>query len=334
MSPRMIEDLHRVPVEIGFTGDVYKTHRAAYTSDLAADPRLEAPSPLEMGYRSLISVPFLSGDRLIGTMELATTEVHRWKADEIRWLELVGRSIGNVLHHIETSAQLQGLAVMQERSRIAQEIHDGLAQLIGTLRLWAEEAQRALQANDQREAQADLQKIEQAARDAYASLREEILGLRYTISPEQGILPVVREYLNRYQRQWGIETQLTLRPVGPDGRERWTVSPAAEIQLLRIIQEGLTNVRRHAEASRVVVALDEADSCLRVEVRDNGRGFALADVPDDKLGLRIMRERAASVGGRVIIESSGGEGTRLVVELPRQAAPLPALPLAGAEVAG
>jgi signal transduction histidine kinase len=334
MSPRMIEDLHRVPVEIGFTGDVYKTHRAAHTSDLAADPRLESPSPVEMGYRSLISVPFLSGDRLIGTMELATKDSHRWTGDEIRWLELVGRSIGNVLHHIETSSQLQGLAVMQERSRIAQEIHDGLAQLIGTLRLWAEEAQLALYDNDLREVQSDLQKIEQTARDAYASLREEILGLRYTISPEQGILPVIREYLSRYQRQWGIETQLVQRPVPPDGHEQSTVSPAAEIQLLRIIQEALTNVRRHANASRVTVAVDEADSRLRVEVYDNGRGFAPAEVPDDKLGLRIMRERAASVGGRVVIESRSGEGTHLAVEIPKQEAPLPALPLAEAERIG
>jgi signal transduction histidine kinase len=328
MSARMVEDLHRVPVEIGFTGDVYKTHRAAFTSDLSNDPRLEAPSPVEVGYRSLVSVPFLSGERLMGTMELATKDVHQWTEDEIRWLELLGRSIGNVLHHIETANQLQGLAVMQERSRIAQEIHDGLVQLIGTLRLWAEEAQLALGEDDLRAVQTDLQKIELAARDAYASLREEILGLRDTISPEQGLLPVIREYLSRYQRQWGIEAQLVMQPISQDGHEWSRITPAAEIQLLRIIQESLTNVRRHANASRVVVSVQETEARLRVEISDNGQGFAPQAIPDDKLGLRIMRERAVSVGGRVEVESAGGAGTRLIVELPKQALPLQAPPWA------
>lgn len=321
MTPRMVADLRCIPADIGFTGDVYKTHRAAYTSDLSRDPRLESQSPLEVGYHSLISVPFLSGDRLMGSMELATKEAHSWSESEVRWLELMGRSIGNVLHHIETRNQLQGMAVMQERSRIAQEIHDGLAQLIGTLRMWAEEAQLAMHENDLLAVKDDLQKIEQMAGDAYASLREEILGLRDTILPEQGIIPVIRGFLRRYQRQWGIETQLLLHKNLQDGQEHLWVSPAAEIQLLRIIQEGLTNVRRHAEASQVIISIEDSQDCLRVEIKDNGHGFDPHNVPDEKLGLRIMRERAASVGGRVAVESGGVDGTGLIIELPREEAP-------------
>lgn len=331
MTPRMVEDLACIPAEIGFTGDVYRTHRAAYTSNLSSDPRLESPAPLEVGYHSLASVPFLSGERLMGSMELATKEAHRWSENEVRWLELMGRSIGNVLHHIETSNQLQGLAVMQERSRIAQEIHDGLAQLIGTLRMWAEDAQLAMHENDLRAVQDDLQKIEQTARDAYASLREEILGLRDTLSPGQDIIPVIGKFLSRYQRQWGIETQLCMNQELAKGQDSSWVAPAAEIQLLRIIQEGLTNVRRHANASRVIVALEDGQGRLRVEIRDNGQGFDPHNIPDEKLGLRIMRERAASVGGQVAVESNGADGTVLIVELPKQASPSPAPP-SGAEL--
>lgn len=331
MTPRMVEDLHCIPLDIGFTADVYKTHRAAYTSDMAADPRLESPAPLDAGYRSLISVPILSGERLMGSMELATEEVHLWSENEVRWLELMGRSIGNVLHHIETSHQLQDLAVMQERSRIAQEIHDGLAQLIGTLRMWAEEAQIALHAKDLEEVQDDLHKIELTARDAYASLREEILGLRETISPGEGIIPVIREFLSRYQRQWGVETKLTINQNLHVSQGQSWISPAAEIQLLRIIQEGLTNVRRHANASQVIVTLADEVAYLHVEICDNGKGFHPVEVPDEKLGLRIMRERAASVGGRVTVKSSAGEGTCLMVDLPRQAAQVPPLRIAAEE---
>ena len=74
----------------------------------------------------------------MGSMELATKEERVWDEDEIRWLEFVGRNIGNVLHHIETANRLQSMAVIQERSRLAQEMHDGLAQLLGSLHLWAE----------------------------------------------------------------------------------------------------------------------------------------------------------------------------------------------------
>ncbi len=335
MSPRMVEDLACIPAEIGFTGDVYKTHRAAYTSNLSGDPRLESQAPLEVGYHSLVSVPFLSGERLMGSMELATKEAHSWSESEVRWLELMGRSIGTVLHHIETSKQLQGLAVMQERSRIAQEIHDGLAQLIGTLRMWADDAQLAMQEDDLPAVRADLQKIEQTARDAYASLREEILGLRDTLSPGQGLIPVIGKFLDRYQRQWGIETQLCLGQDLANGHDAAWVSPAAEIQLLRIIQEGLTNVRRHANAARVIVALEDGPERLRVEIRDNGQGFDPHNIPEEKLGLRIMRERAASVGGRVAVESSGLGGTVLTVELPKQGPPSPTPPeVAGSEQDG
>jgi signal transduction histidine kinase len=237
-----------------------------------------------------------------------------------------------VLHHIETSNQLQGMAVMHERSRIAQEIHDGLAQLIGTLRIWAEQAQVALQDNDLREVHNDLQKIEQSARDAYGGLREEILGLRDVLLPGRGVASVIREFLSRYQRQWGIETQLLVQQNGssgegrPSGAGQLAISPAAEIQLLRIIQEGLANVRRHANASRVVISLQAGANSLRVEIRDNGQGFDQSEVPEDKFGLRIMRERAASVGGRVSVNARRGEGTLLIVELPNQDHPSQVLP--------
>jgi signal transduction histidine kinase len=224
------------------------------------------------------------------------------------------------------------MAVMHERARIAQEIHDGLSQLIGTLRVWAEQAQLALQDNDLREVQDALQKIEQSARDAYGGLREEILGLRDVLLPGRGIASVIREFLSRYQRQWGIETQLLVQPNGSSGggnrsgAGQLAISPAAEIQLLRIIQESLANVRRHANASRVVISLQAGAGSLRVEIRDNGQGFDLLEVPEDKFGLRIMRERAASVGGRVSVESQRGEGTLLVIELPNQDEPPQVLP--------
>jgi NarL family two-component system sensor histidine kinase LiaS len=94
------------------------------------------------------------------------------------------------------------------------------------------------------------------------------------------------------------------------------IIPAARIQLLRILQEGLTNVRRHANASWIIVAITCADGWLILHILDDGTGFDLHNIPDDRLGLRIMRERAASAGGAIAITSQIGKGTQLEIKIP------------------
>ena len=116
-----------------------------------------------------------------------------------------------------------------------------------------------------------------------------MLGLRAAIDPGQGILPVIQEYLSRYKRQWGIDTALCIElSDGSAGLRQ--LSQSAEIQLLRIVQEGLTNIRRHANASRVVIRVSDDPIDFRVEIEDNGQGFIPERIPDEKLGLKIMRE--------------------------------------------
>jgi signal transduction histidine kinase len=242
--------------------------------------------------------------------------VHHFSKDELRWLELVGRSAGSLLHHVELTERLRGMAVLQERTRLAQEIHDGLVQLLGSLRLWAEEAQIALSEADQVAVQAAVKKIEATSRDAYNSLREEMLGLRSSITPGLGMVPVLKEYLNRFQRQWEINAQLVLDGFLEDGGDL-QLSPAAEIQLLRIIQESMTNVRRHAEASQVTVRFVNQPGQLVVEIEDDGKGFEPARVAQESMGLRIMRERAAGIGGRIELHSQANQGTYLRFLLPR-----------------
>lgn len=315
MTPRMVQELASIPASVGYHAELVRTLRAVRSTDLPHDPRRPSDAPLEVGYQSLISVPFLCGDRMMGSMELASREPQAWPDEQVRWLELVGRVIGNILYHIELTERLRGAAIMQERSYIAREIHDGLVQLLGSLRLWAENALLAIEGGDYDEVQGMVRKIEANARDAYSSLREEMMGLRDTFSPEEGITPVVREYLQRYQRQWGIETHLEVDRSLEAGGARFDPS-TVEIQLLRIIQEALTNVRRHAQASRVQVRLSRRENWFRVEITDNGTGFELDNISEEKLGLRIMRERAANVHGKLEIETAPETGTRLCIDVP------------------
>ena len=321
LSPKMIKELASIPDDKGYHAELIHTRRAVRSTDLANDPRIQSRAPLEVGFYSMASIPFLSGERIMGSMDLASRDPQTYPDEQIRWLELVGRVIGNILHHIELAERLQGVAIMKERNYIAQEIHDGLVQLLGSLRIWAEGALLAVDAQKYDEVEEIVKKIEANAREAYSNLREEILGLRDTFLPEEGIIPVVREYLRRYQRQWEIETQLQVDQVVDDAQERFT-TPNVEIQLLRIIQEALTNVRRHSHATIVKVIFSHSEQYSCVEIIDNGTGFNPENVSEEKLGLRIMRERVMSIDGTLTISTTQLEGTRLSIKVPAAKSPI------------
>lgn len=312
MTLRMLQDLQLVPVDQAFQAEVAATHQPVFTSNLASDPRVLSPGEVESGYQSLICVPLLASQLLVGTMELATFEMHEWQEDEIRWLASVGRQIGAAAHLVQLSQQSRDLAILQERERLSQELHDGLAQTIGCIRMRADEALLCLDEGHLDSARSTLQEVERIAQEAYSSIRDDILGLRVKNVAQGGFIPVMSEYLRRFQQQWGIE----VRCVGADDAE-WTASPEAEIQLIRIVQEALTNVRRHAKASQVVIKCESQQNTLRMSIADDGCGFDPATVRDERIGLRIMRERADSVGGCLHIESRVGEGTEIQVEVPR-----------------
>ncbi len=319
MSQDMLKDLRDIPADSGFHAELIRTLKPVVTSDMANDPRMTSTTPIQAGYQSLVCIPLLAQDNLVGSMQIVLKSKHIWEQDELRWLALIGRRVGLLIHQIQLNERLQDMAVLEERSRIAQEIHDGLAQLIGSLRLWSDEALISLEESNPAAAQKTLQKIENVAREAYASLRDEMLGLRDTIFPGKDLLKAISEYLKRFQSQWGIQTQLIFDAQALHGKY-WPISPTAEVQLLRIIQEALTNVRRHAQATRITLSLENTDDWLKVKIDDDGIGFDLSHIPENRLGLRIMRERAASVGGTIDISSANGHGTELEINIPLRTA--------------
>jgi signal transduction histidine kinase len=315
MTPETLNDLQIVLAEKDFYAEIIQTHKPVFTSNKPHDPQMRSNAPVSAGHRSLACIPLLAQDILVGSMQLFTKEEYTWSENDRRWLGLIGRRIGLLIHQIQLSERLRDLAVLDERSRIAQEIHDGLSQLVGALRLWSEEALTSLKDHELDGVQKALEKIEGAASDAYASLRDEILGLRDIILPSKGLFAYFSEYLRRFQRQWSIRTELQVDECA-EALDSLPIPQMAKIQLLRIFQEGLTNVRRHANSSWIMVALSCGDGWLILHILDDGAGFDLNNIPDDRLGLRIMRERAASVGGTIAITSQIGQGTQLEIKIP------------------
>jgi DNA-binding NarL/FixJ family response regulator/signal transduction histidine kinase len=211
--------------------------------------------------------------------------------------------------------QQRDLAAVEEREQMSRDLHDGFGQVIGFINVQGQAAQTLLEKNQVGAAQENLGRIIQAAQDAHIDLRHYIFGLRDSAKPHRSFYGVLRESLRAFSQAWGIETvfsppQDTL-PVLPE---------TVEDQLLHIIQEALVNIRKHAEARRVEVLITSLSDEIVFIISDDGRGFDPQDAPGAEqkhFGLGIMRERAEQVGGRLEIRSVVGQGTRVLVHIPR-----------------
>ena len=218
------------------------------------------------------------------------------------------------IENARLNEQLHSMATLEERERIGRELHDGLAQVLGYLHLKSEAMEGLLSSGQAAEAQVLLHDIQKVAREAYGDVRESILGLRTTITPGVGFIPALTEYLHKFSQQSGICARLV---IGDDVEMKF--APVAEIQLLRIIQEALTNVRKHSQASKAWVRFEADEQRAVITVEDDGRGFDPLRVGQDgreHFGLQTMRERAQGIGGTLHISTQPGQGVRVTVQLP------------------
>ena len=216
---------------------------------------------------------------------------------------------------VRERGQVRLLAVLEERDRIGRELHDGLAQILGYVNTKAQAVHEFLRADDLGAAARQLQELINAAQEAYTDAREIIVGLRMNAVHDRALTALAEEYVARFQRQSGVAAELAITPAWDDQ----VVPETVKVQSLRIIQEALTNSRKHAQAGLVSVTLDKRNDTALITVQDNGRGFMLSRLlrPDfSRYGLRTMRERAQAVGGNLRIESAPGKGTRITATLP------------------
>ena len=203
-------------------------------------------------------------------------------------------------------------AIIEERRRIAREIHDGVAQSLGYLNLKTKQASDSVSSQNTVQALTELNDIRKVVQDTYDDIRESIDQLSTEIK-NLPIIPALANYIREFGANNGIKVQFHIPKGFPN------LSPVAELQLLRITQESLTNVRRHAQASEVRVKLENTRDAVEMTVKDDGQGFTFADLekaPPGYHGLNIIRERAEGLGGSLDIATAPGEGTEIKVSLP------------------
>lgn len=262
----------------------------------------------------LLPAPLTIRGQREGLLLVGTRTRRAFPADGRRSLSRLASATSLVLENARLYVESQRLAVLEERDRIAREMHDSLAQVLGLLGLKAGLASELLARGDVAGLRNQLSSIEEAAESGYNDVRASILELRSGAFVERGMLAGLVEYVAKFRVETGIDTEVEVQ----DGALA-PISAGAEIQLIRIIQEALANVRKHSGAQRARVRLELANSHVLASVRDDGCGFDLLDGLTERgshFGLHAMRERAESVGWDLEIDTAVGVGTTVAVRIP------------------
>lgn len=206
----------------------------------------------------------------------------------------------------------KSLSILSERDRLGRELHDGQGQIWNYLKMELNTVRALLNSGQIESAGKQVDWLIGTVKELNTDARESIVGLKNPIDISDDFFTYLEDYLEWYEKNNGIATRLIL-PAEP---VKDLLNQIKFVQLLRIIQEALTNIRKHAKAKQVKVIFQKADNLLRILVEDDGCGFDTADIRESKknFGLQIMAERAAEEGGRLWIESKPGAGTKVMVE--------------------
>jgi two-component system nitrate/nitrite sensor histidine kinase NarX len=263
------------------------------------------------GVRSILAAPLVaSSGAVVGAILVGNRRTASFHARQLALLQTVAGQVALVVENASLMAELEYKTVIQERARLAREIHDGLAQTIGFLKLQAAQLRLRLDQGEIDRLRQNIELIYSTLSEAYQDARQSIDGLR--ISPaECGLSGWIGQTVSEFEELSGLQVEL-------QNPELHASLPSEfHAQLIRIIQEALSNVRKHANASRVWVACSETPEDLLLEVRDDGNGFSPQDVATaSRYGLRGMRERAELIGADFQVISRPQQGTIVRLRLP------------------
>ena len=277
----------------------------------------------QAGFETVVSIPIVLHQRLMGEVDLFYHARCDISAAERSLLEALTAHLAAAMENLRLEALEKEGAVSQERSFIARELHDSIAQSLAFLKIQVKLMRDALNEEDPRSARVVLEEIDTGVRESIADVRELLVHFRTRTNAED-IEPALRTTLRKFELQTGLPAALRMEgnamPLAPD----------LQLQVLHIVQEALSNVRKHADATQVWLDVQQQPR-WRFEIRDNGAGFVNGPRTDDEthVGLRIMQERADRISANLEILSMPQRGTSVVLTLP----PAPVAAQAAAAVA-
>ncbi|HHH41755.1 MAG TPA: hypothetical protein ENK56_07090 [Chloroflexi bacterium] len=264
-----------------------------------------------------VAVPLVAEGQVRGVLALVGQQP--FTSTQLSFLKAAAGMMALLIRNSQLYGELERQAILEERSRLAREVHDGLAQSLGFLNFKVQQIERLLGRGHEEAARQALRELREVVQDLYGEVRLTIHDLRWSPDPDQGLVEHLQQYVEAFADRTGLEVSLAV-----EGEP--FLSPGAEVQLFRVAQEALVNVHRHARARRVWVRLRSNADEVTLEVEDDGVGLpAGASNGGEHFGLRIMQERVEAMGGDLTLQSAPGRGTllRVAVRSPRSAVPSP-----------
>ena len=275
----------------------------------------------QAGFGTVVSIPVRLHERLMGEVDLFFNARVEPSAQERSLLEALNSHLASAMENLRLNAVGKEAAVSEERTHIARELHDSIAQSLAFLRIQVELMRKALQTGEEVKIQTVLNEIDAGVRESYGDVRELLMHFRTRTNTED-IEPALATTLRKFEHQTGIQTSLSIIGQG------MPLPPDLQIQVLHVVQEALSNVRKHGHASHVWLDVQQ-QPVWRFEVRDNGMGFdtSVLQHKETHVGLRIMQERAQRIGAVLEVLSTPQHGSSVIMTL---AATAPALDAARA----
>ncbi len=301
-----------LPRQHGLLGAMLERPEPYRVPNVQDDPRFEGWPDAHPKMRSFLGVPVVSRGRVVGAFYLTDKKGGRralFTDEDQRLIETLAAHAAVAIENARLYERSRELSVVEERNRLARELHDAVKQTLFSTNLTAEAASMLVD-SDPAEAKRQLRFLQELTRSAMDELRSLIFELRPAELGADGLVSTLRKHVDVLRRVHSAEIDLAV------GSER-VLEPRLEREVFRIAQEALANALNHGAPARIEVSLQIPDGALRLCVADDGRGFDPASRDHRRrLGLVSMRERAEAIGGRLEVGSRPGAGTTVSLEVP------------------
>jgi ligand-binding sensor domain-containing protein/signal transduction histidine kinase len=295
----------RIPLGKGIAGKVAQSGVTAIVEDTAQDASVTHSIVQPENIHAFIQVPIKVENEVFGVFSADYTSPRSFKEDEIRLLLALAQRAGIAIQNARLYEQSHQLAVLEERSRLARELHDAVTQTLFSASLIAEVLPQLWQRNRD-EALRRLEELRQLNRGALAEMRTLLLELRPAALEKAELHDLLRQLAEALRSRAGLA-------VAVEADEACSLPVEVKVAFYRIAQEALNNVVKHARASQVSMRLRCETGTVTLGIADDGQGFDPTDVSVEHHGLRIMRERAEAIGAQFQVKSEPGRGTQVVV---------------------
>jgi signal transduction histidine kinase/ligand-binding sensor domain-containing protein len=309
LSAQIVAEVDNLKVGEGFSGQVVQTGEPLVVQNLSKDPRLTRSIIKESGFHSLAIAPLVSRGQVLGTLFVINSDVREFSQQDIELILSIGGQIGVAVENAKLYERAQQVAVVEERQRMARELHDSVTQSLYSLTLFSEAARHLAEEQGSKSIEQQIKQIGVIGTQALKEMRLLVYELQPPELERDGLVRALRRRLETVEGRAGVAARVEVEELA-------RLPGKVELEFFRIAQEALNNALKHAAAASVVVYLRQEGEQVEMEIVDDGVGFEPGSIKDSAgMGLVSIQERTEQLGGIVTVNSKLGEGTRIKVTL-------------------